>query len=252
MVSKVKKRKNLLKSSKENYKNGLHLFVSFWRENLHRFALDYLGIKLKPFQCILLYAMNKFDFVMVVASRGLGKTFIVAIYVCCISILKPGHKTVIGAGSRGQAKLLISEKIGKELMGMSPNLRKEIKEIKVGANEVSVLFWNGSSVIAVVNGDGARGHRGHTLVGEEFRLIGKDSWDKIFRPMLAAPRMPGYTNNPKYADYPLESNKEILITSAWYKSHHVFDKFKSLTKSMCQGKNTFVCDLPYTVALDNG
>ena len=73
---------------------------------------------------------------------------------------------------------------------MSPNLRKEIKEIKVSANEVSVLFWNGSSVVAVVSGDNARGHRGHTLIGEESRLIDKDVLDKILRPMLAAPRMP--------------------------------------------------------------
>lgn len=252
MITKIKRRCNLKKSSKENYRDGLHIFVAYWRENIHRFAMDYLGVKLKPFQSILLYMMSKNNFVMIVASRGLGKSFLVAIYVCSISILRPGLRTIIGAGSRGQAKLLISEKIGKELMGMSPNLRKEIKEIKVSANEVSVLFWNGSSIVAVVSGDNARGHRGHVLIGEESRLIDKEVLDKILRPMLAAPRMPGYTNNPKYADYPPESNAEVYITSAWYKSHHCFDKFKSFTKAMCQGKKTFVCDLPYTVAVDNG
>ena len=252
MITKFNKRTNLSRSSRDNYKEGLHIWVAMWRNNIHRFAMDYLGIKLKPFQAVLLYMMSKNDFVMVVASRGLGKSFLVGIYVCCISILRPGHRTIIGAGSRGQAKLLISEKIGKELISMSPNLRKEIKEIKVSANEVSVLFWNGSSVVAVVSGDNARGHRGHTLIGEESRLIDKDVLDKILRPMLAAPRMPGYTSKPEYANYPPEANSEIYITSAWYKSHHCFDKFKSFTKAMCQKKKTFVCDLPYTVAVDNG
>lgn len=147
---------------------------------------------------------------------------------------------------------MISEKIDKELRGMSPNLRKEIKEVRVGANEVSVIFWNGSSIVAVVSGDGARGHRGHLFVGEEFRLIDKDVLDKIFRPMLAAPRMPGYTENEKYKNYPPEQNSEIYISSAWFKSHHAYDKFKAFTKKMLHGDNTFVCDLPYTVAVENG
>ena len=30
------------------------------------------------------------------------------------------------------------------------------------------------------------------------------------------------------------------------------DGFKAFPKNMCLGKDTFVCDLPYTVAVDNG
>ena len=56
-----------------------------------------------------------------------------------------------------QAKLLISQKIEKELAVMSPMLRKEIKEIRCGANEAKVIFWNGSTIEAVVSGDGSRG-----------------------------------------------------------------------------------------------
>lgn len=252
MITKIRPRDNLSRSARDNYIEGLHIWVAFWRNNIHRFALDFLELKLKPFQILLLYLMHKHNFVMLVASRGLGKSFLIAIYCCCVAILYPGKRIIIGAGSRGQAKLLISEKIDKELRGMSPNLRKEIKEVKVGANDVSVIFWNGSSIVAVVSGDGARGHRGHLFVGEEFRLIEKDVLDKIFRPMLAAPRMPGYTEKEEYKNYPAEQNSEIYISSAWYKSHHSYDKFKAFTKKMLNGDNTFVCDLPYTVAVENG
>ena len=42
-------------------------------------------------------------------------------------------------------------------MSMCPALRKEIKEIRCGANEARVLFWNGYTIEAVVSGDGSRG-----------------------------------------------------------------------------------------------
>ena len=87
----------------------------------------------------------------------LGKSFIIAVYCCCRAILYPNSKIIVGAGSRGQAKLLISQKIEKELMSMCPALRKEIKEIRCGANEARVVFWNGSTIEAVVSGDGSRG-----------------------------------------------------------------------------------------------
>ena len=49
-----------------------------------------------------------------------------------------------------QAKLIISQKIEKELMAMSPNLRREIKEVKCNGNEAKVTFHNGSTIEAVV------------------------------------------------------------------------------------------------------
>ena len=49
------------------------LWVSFWRENPHRFVEDYLGIKLFFFQKILIYMLNKVPFFMYIASRGQGE-----------------------------------------------------------------------------------------------------------------------------------------------------------------------------------
>jgi len=46
------------------------LWVSYWRENIHRFALEYLGLKLHLFQLILLYLMDKYPFFMWIAIRG--------------------------------------------------------------------------------------------------------------------------------------------------------------------------------------
>ena len=56
-------------------------------------------------------------------------------------------------------------------MVMSPNLRREIKNIKTGQNAIEVIFHNGSSFIASVAGEQSRGLRSTILITDEFRLV---------------------------------------------------------------------------------
>ena len=56
-------------------------------------------------------------------------------------------------------------------MVMSPNLRREIKNIKTGQNAIEVIFHNGSSFIASVAGEQSRGLRSTILIADEFRLV---------------------------------------------------------------------------------
>ena len=44
--------------------------AGYYRANPHRFVKDYLGITLKLFQKILLYAMMHNNYMMYLASRG--------------------------------------------------------------------------------------------------------------------------------------------------------------------------------------
>lgn len=44
--------------------------AGYYRANPHRFVEDYLGITLKLFQKILLYAMMHNNYIMYLASRG--------------------------------------------------------------------------------------------------------------------------------------------------------------------------------------
>ena len=78
-------------------------------------------------------------------------------------------------------------------------------------------------------------YRANILICDEFRLIDKDVLDKIMRPMLAATRTPKFMFKEEYRNYPKEQNKEIYLTSAWFKSHYAYEKFKSFTKNMCLG-----------------
>lgn len=192
------------------------------------------------------------DFFLIIASRGLGKSYLIAIYCCVRAILYPNSKIIIASATKGQSKLLISQKIEKELCSKYPNLAREIKQIKTGANESVVYFKNGSTIEAVVSNDNARGYRGNILVIDEYRMVKLDILNKVLKPFLNVLRTPKFLSKPEYANYPKEENKEIYMSSAWLKAHWSWDKFKSFTKEMCKGKKYFSCDFDYHLAINHG
>lgn len=67
---KSKERKNLNKDSYINLLEGTKIWVEYWRKNPHRFAIEYLGINLYPFQMILIYMMNIVTAFVFIACRG--------------------------------------------------------------------------------------------------------------------------------------------------------------------------------------
>lgn len=78
-----KPRKYLTNNPNINLTNGIALWASFYRENPHRFVIDYLGINIHVFQMILIYAMDKVDNFVWIASRGLRQI----IFDSCILLL---------------------------------------------------------------------------------------------------------------------------------------------------------------------
>lgn len=86
---------------KERIEQGMSRWVSFYRENPHRLAIDYFGMRwLAVFQQILLYLIVKFTYVMIIASRGMGKSQIVAAAICVKCTLYPGLQVTVAAGVR--------------------------------------------------------------------------------------------------------------------------------------------------------
>lgn len=227
------------------------MFCEFYRKNPHRLAVDYFGLSLYPFQLILLYLMDKYTFFLWIASRGIGKSYLISIYCIIRAVLFPNSLIVVAAGTKGQAKLIVTQKIVKELM-KSEAIRKEIKEYKTGANDASVTFWNGSTIECVTSTDNSRGYRSHVLVLDEYRMIKKDILDSVLRKFNAAPRKPPYMFKKEYNHLKPQKNKELYISSAWFKSSWAYDKFIAYKNAMCKGKNYFCCDLPYTVPLEHG
>lgn len=197
------------------------LWSTFFRRNLHRLAIDYLGIKLHLYQQLILYLMGISQLIVIVACRAAAKSFIIALYACCKAIVKPGSKIVLGSATRGQSKLIISEKIKNELMNMSPALCKEIRDIKDSANESIVYFKNGSTIKVFTANEFARGLRSTDAVREEFRQIDKNIDDSVISPFQTIRQAP-YMIDPYYSS--IEELKEdpidIYISSSWFDDGH--------------------------------
>lgn len=181
MITKTRKlSKNEINLDKKTaFEEGIIEWTRFFRANPHRFIVDYLGLPLFLFQMIIIFMFDKFNYNMLTCSRGTGKSYITAVYSCCRCILYPHTQIVIGASTKGQAKLLISEKIEKDIYVKSPNLRREIKEIKCNGQEAKVIFHNGSTIEAVVSGEQSRGFRCNILIIDEYRLVSKEVTDRI-------------------------------------------------------------------------
>ena len=145
-----------------------------------------------------------------------------------------------------QAGLLITEKIEKELMGMSPNLRREIKKISTGQNAIEVIFHNGSSFIAGVAGEQSRGLRSTVLITDEFRLVDKEVLDSILSPTEIIRPTP-YTMKKEY-EHLKEEPREIFLSSAYWKNHWMWKLIKDAMIGSYKGKSIlFGTDYSLTV-----
>ena len=131
-------------------------WCTFYRRNIHRFIEHYFGIKLHLYQVIMIYLMNLCPTVVVVCSRAVSKSFLTSLFSCAICVLYPNSKVVVTAKLKQTARLLVSEKIEKELMNMSHNLRREIAKIQSNQNHVEVVFKNGSSLLCCACNDNAK------------------------------------------------------------------------------------------------
>lgn len=130
----------------------------------------------------------------------------------------------------------------------SPNLAREISDLKSSLNDASVEFHNGSWIKIVASNDGARSKRANVIVVDEFRMVELDIINKVLRKFLTAPRSPKYLDKPEYAHL-LERNKEIYLSSAWYKIHWSWKRFLAYFKAMTDGKKYFACGLPYQLSI---
>lgn len=226
---------------------SVDIWTAFYRANPQRFVEDYLGIKLKLFQKILIFMMNVSNFFCYIAARGQGKSFLLAVFCCVRCILFPGTKVIIASGTRGQS-LNILEKIKIELFPRSPLLQNEVEEIKLSASNAYVLFKNGSSIKVVTASDSSRGNRATILLCDEFRMLDIETVGTVLRKFLTDARHPGYIDNPKYHDR-VERNKEIYLSSAYYKDNWSYEKFRDYAEHMVSEDSYFVCGLPYQLSI---
>ena len=249
MASKRLSQEEIANQKAERIMNGVATWCSYYRANPHRFCKDYLGLNLKLFQKILIFMMNISDAFMFIAARGLGKTYLTAIYCCVRAILYPGTIICIASGARSQA-VGVLEKITNLLMPDSGNLRFEIETSVINQQMAFIKFKNSSMIKVVTAADSARGNRAHIIIVDEFRLVSREVIDKVLKKFLTARRHPKFLDKPEYKNLPKEENKQIYMSSAWYKSHWSYDKLRAFSANMLDDtKQYFACGFPYQLSV---
>ena len=243
---------------RERVIEGMAIWGSYYRENFDIFVEEYLQLDfLKWFQTMLLVMMNRSRVFLWIAARGMGKSFLIAIFAVARCILYPGTKVVITSGTRGQS-INVLEKIQTELMPVSPNLRNEIdmNKTKFSGQDAKVMFKNGSFIKVVTASDNARSNRANILIVDEFRMVKKDTIDTVLKKFLTSRRMPPYrelTEAQRKAEYAKEPNKSCFLSSAYFKDHWSFNKMLDTFKLMLDDSKTdFVCGFPYQLSIQAG
>ena len=238
-----------------NVLNGAAIWGAYFRNHPEELAEQYLHIELRLFQKILLVMMFWSTIFVLIACRGIGKTFISAIYCVIRCILYPGTRVCIASGNRGQA-INVLEKITQELMPASAELRAEIKDTKMNGTNAYIEFHNTSVIKVVTAAESARGNRCNVLLLDEYRLISKDTINTILRKFLTLRRIPKYSElsvAERKREYAKEKNLTLYLSSAYYKDHWSYTKCLDTFKAMMNDKRKqFVCGFPYQLSIEEG
>lgn len=227
-------------------------FISYYRYYVDAFAVDVLGIKLFPFQRLILRAMGRYQSSMLIACRGIGKSFIVAVFYICTAILYPNIKLGIASGNSQQARNVIIQKIKGELAKIEAVAREINFPIKTGMDDCVVEFKNGSEIRAITlaqdrGGDSARSWRFSYMLVDEARLVKDNIIEEILIPMTKTKRQ----NAIKW--HKSEKGKMIFISSAYLKTSKLYDRFVYHYKQMISGNTNYMCMcFPYQVGVQAG
>lgn len=249
---------NTIKNKRERILEGMAIWGSYYRDNIDVFVKEYLQLDfLKWFQVMLLVMMDRARVFLWIAARGMGKSFLIAIFAVVRCVLYPGTKVVITSGTRGQS-INVLEKIQMELIPRSPNLRNEIDmaNSKFTGQDAKVVFKNSSYIKVVTAADTARSNRANILIVDEFRMVNKDTIDTVLKKFLTSRRTPPYrelSEIERKIEYAKEPNKSCFLSSAYFKDHWSFNKTTDVFKLMLDDNKTdFMCGFPYQLSIQEG
>lgn len=241
----------------ERLRRGIKRWTAYYRANIHRFAKDYLHLELKLFQKILLVEMNVCTVFCFIGTRGIGKTFLTAVFCVIRCILYPGTKICIVSGTKGQG-IQVLEKIIMELKPLSPELAGEIDEktTQINNTKAQIGFKNTSYIKVVTASDNARGNRANMLIVDESRLVKKSVIDTVLKKFLTLKRQPLYrklSKSERKRRLKSERNQTMYLTSAYFSDSWMYLKCTDTMKLMLNDtKDQFVCGLPYQLSIDEG
>jgi hypothetical protein len=243
--------------------------IQYYRQHPVMAAYDLLRIDLAPIQRVVLRDMWFKNFVITVAGRGAGKTFMLGVNAVLHALLYPGYRVGLIGPSFRQSKMVFSEV--EKLYQRSSILREACDKRPTRGSDTCFLRFrgtdnsNGSYIEALPIGvDGAkiRGSRFYLIQIDELAQVPPDIIDLVIRPMAAVSLEPmqrvrererqdrlieqGLATKEDFIDE--SANKMIMTSSANFKFNHMWHRMKSYWKAIKEEKENTkyaVHQIPY-------
>lgn len=212
------------------------------------------GVELHPIQIAILQEFWVRPFPMFIASRGFGKSFLMALYCVLRCMLVPGTKIVVVGAAFRQSKIIFEYM--ETLWRNSPILRSIFTGNNDGPRrdvDRCTIRLGESWTIAVPMGDGSkiRGLRAHIIIADEFASISPDIYETVVSGFAAVSANPiqnvkeeakkkalleaGLWNDELEAVQIKKSNQAIISGTADYAFKH-FSSYWKRYKSIIDSK----------------
>lgn len=191
----IKGLKNPLVDLDDWAKDNFHLHIlkimrnpKYFQWTVHKL----LGIELLPIQTVILQELWEKSFPMYIASRGFGKSFLLAVYAMLRCLLIPGTKIVIVGAAFRQAKVIFEYM---EVIWRDAPIFRSLCSDKSGPRrdvDRCTMKINDSWAIAVPlgTGDKIRGLRAHTIIADEFNSIPVEIYETVVAGFAAVSKDP--------------------------------------------------------------
>jgi len=195
-TSKIKIDRNLMigRSKYDIEHPDMHLLRIMTDPTYFGFTVKTLfGIELHPIQIAILQEFWHRPFPMFIASRGFGKSFILAMYAMLKCIFVPGSKIVIVGSAFRQSKIIFeymenlwrhSDIIRSIFGGASDGPRRDVDRCTIRLGE----SW--AVAIPLGTGDKIRGLRAHIIIADEFASISPDIYETVVSGFAAVSASP--------------------------------------------------------------
>lgn len=139
-------------------------------------------INLLPMQVAILQELWGRPFPMYIASRGFGKSFMLALYATLKCVLIPGTKVVIVGAAFRQSKVIFDYM--ETIWQNAPIMRNMFTAQRDGPRkevDKCTMNYGESWAIAIPLGDGSkiRGLRAHTIIADEFASISPEIYETV-------------------------------------------------------------------------
>jgi len=211
-----------------------------------------LNTHLLPSQALIMYELWHRKFPMLIASRGFGKSFKLAVYSMLRALILPKRKIVVVGAAFRQSKVVFEYM--ETIWRNSPMLR-DICDSDSGPSRDTdrcVMRLNESVITCLPLGDGQkiRGQRANDIIADEFASIPRDIFENVVAGFAAVSADPienvkrlsakkkahelGVQIEQELKNQDIKDNQIILSGTAYYDFNHFatyWKKWKTIIKS---------------------